>query len=65
MNLKYIYIFLYIPTGIMAFGYFKKAKIFSSQQINLLEGYLGPEKGDTQHGLWNGNVGPGPAGHWK
>lgn len=48
----------------MAFGYFKKAKIFSSQQINLL-GYQGPEKGGTHHGLWNGNVGPGPAGHWK
>lgn len=55
--------FFYIPIGIMAFGCFKKAKISSSQQINLLEGYLGPERRDIQQCLWDGDIGLGPAGH--
>ena len=50
VNLK-IYIFLYIPIGIMAFGCFKKAEVFSSRKTNLLEGYLGSKGGDIPHCL--------------
>lgn len=63
MNLKKYIVFSVSLLASWLLTVLGKLKFFSSQQINLLEGYLGPEREDTQQCLWNGDIGPDPAGH--